>query len=73
VPLAQPPAQADFRKSALVSPGSELVVAEIDLDACLPGKERTFNFGKHRRPEAYGRLLAQKGVIEPEEPKVDSC
>ncbi|THH04722.1 hypothetical protein EW145_g5306 [Phellinidium pouzarii] len=46
----------------------ELVVADIDLDACLPGKERTFCFAKHRRPEHYGMIVSQKGVVEPAEP-----
>ena len=68
----------------------ELVVAEIDLDACLyayaalhadapfdsnlafyplrrPGKERTFCFAKHRRPEHYTAIATQKGVMEPAE------
>lgn len=46
----------------------ELVVATIDLDDCKQGKERTFNLGKHRRVEAYGRLVEQGGVEVPPEP-----
>ncbi|KAK4689304.1 N-carbamoyl-D-amino-acid hydrolase, partial [Tremellales sp. Uapishka_1] len=46
----------------------ELVVATIDLDECLQGKERTFNLGKHRRPEMYGDLVREGGVNEPPEP-----
>lgn len=46
--------------------GDELVVAEIDLDDCKPGKERTFNYGKHRRVETYGLITQQTGVVEPE-------
>lgn len=46
----------------------ELVVAEIDLDACTQGKERTFCFEKHRRTEWYGPIVDQKGVVAPEEP-----
>lgn len=46
--------------------GDELVVAEIDLDECRQGKERTFNYGKHRRVETYGLITAQTGVVEPE-------
>lgn len=46
----------------------ELVVADIDLDECNQGKERTFCFEKHRRIETYGRLVEQKGVVAPEEP-----
>ena len=46
----------------------ELVVAEIDLDACRMGQERTFDLKKHRRPECYGRLLSEGGVERPKEP-----
>ncbi|GAA5997121.1 uncharacterized protein JCM10292_006223 [Rhodotorula paludigena] len=46
----------------------ELVVAEIDLDACQQGKNKTFAFAKHRRPEHYGPICERVGVIEPEEP-----
>jgi predicted amidohydrolase len=45
--------------------GDELVIAEIDLDACKQGKERTFNLGKHRRPEMYGRIVDTLGVVPP--------
>ena len=44
----------------------ELVVAEIDLDECRQGKEKTFDFGRHRRIETYGLIDKQTGVIEPE-------
>ncbi|KAH8888434.1 n-carbamyl-d-amino acid amidohydrolase [Thozetella sp. PMI_491] len=43
----------------------ELLVATIDLAKCRRGKERVFNFDKHRRPEHYGRLVEQVGVQEP--------
>lgn len=46
--------------------GDELVVAEIDLAECRPGKERTFDYARHRRVEAYGLVTQQTGVIEPE-------
>ncbi|BGP37033.1 hypothetical protein JCM10450v2_000943 [Rhodotorula kratochvilovae] len=46
----------------------ELVVADIDLDACQQGKSKTFAFGKHRRIETYGLICSQTGVVEPEEP-----
>jgi predicted amidohydrolase len=42
----------------------ELIVAEIDLAACRRGKERVFNFEKHRRIEHYSRLLDQVGAKE---------
>ncbi|GAA5978992.1 hypothetical protein JCM5350_004197 [Sporobolomyces pararoseus] len=46
----------------------ELVVAEIDLDACQPGKTKTFAFEKHRRVEHYGLITSQTGVVKPQEP-----
>ncbi|GFZ52199.1 hypothetical protein JCM24511_09972 [Saitozyma sp. JCM 24511] len=48
--------------------GDELVVAEVDLDECLQGKESTFNLGKHRRVEMYDRLVEEGGVRPPPEP-----
>ena len=50
------------------SEDDELVVATIDLDDCKQGKERTFNLGRHRRPEMYGRLVETNGVVPPPEP-----
>ncbi|KAF2109728.1 carbon-nitrogen hydrolase [Lophiotrema nucula] len=63
--------------SAIVSPNGytiaqakgvddELVVAEIDLEDCRQGKEKTFDFDRHRRTEHYGLITSQTGVIEPE-------
>jgi Asp/Glu/hydantoin racemase/predicted amidohydrolase len=43
----------------------ELIVTECDLDRCLPGKNRTFDFARHRRTEHYGILTSQTGVVEP--------
>jgi predicted amidohydrolase len=43
--------------------GDELVVARCDLDWCIKYKETLFNFDKYRRPEVYGSITAQKGVI----------
>ncbi|KAF2773206.1 putative N-carbamoyl-D-amino acid hydrolase [Teratosphaeria nubilosa] len=43
----------------------ELVVAEIDLAECRQGKEKTFDFDRHRRIEAYGLINTQTGVVEP--------
>lgn len=45
--------------------GDEVIVADCDLDLCLPGKQRTFNFARHRRVEHYGLLTSQTGVVEP--------
>lgn len=44
--------------------GDELVVATVDLARCRKGKERVFDFGRHRRTEHYGVLLEQVGVRE---------
>lgn len=44
----------------------ELIVAEIDLSDCRPGKEKTFDFARHRRIETYGLISEQTGVVEPE-------
>ena len=43
--------------------GDELVVARCDLDWCARYKDTLFNFDKYRRPEVYGSITAQKGVI----------
>jgi len=44
----------------------EVIVAEIDLDACRQGKEKMFNFAAHRRPQWYGRIVEQVGAVAPE-------
>lgn len=46
--------------------GDELVVADIDLRDCRQGKEKTFDYSRHRRIETYGLIDKQTGVIEPE-------
>lgn len=46
--------------------GDELVVAEIDLAECRQGKEKTFDFARHRRVETYGLIGKQTGVEEVE-------
>jgi predicted amidohydrolase len=45
----------------------ELIVADVDLDATIFGKETMFDFARHRRIEHYGRITAQRGVIRPPE------
>ena len=42
-----------------------MIIADVDLDLCRPGKTRTFDFGRHRRVEHYARILEQTGVVEP--------
>jgi predicted amidohydrolase len=44
----------------------EIVFAEIDLEDCRQGKEKTFDFDRHRRIDQYGPITAQTGVEEPE-------
>jgi len=46
--------------------GDEIVFAEIDLEDCRQGKEKTFDFDRHRRVEQYGLIIEQTGVVEPE-------
>ena len=43
----------------------EIIVADCDLDACRQGKDKMFNFAAHRRPQWYGPITGQVGVIEP--------
>jgi N-carbamoyl-D-amino-acid hydrolase len=45
----------------------ELVVADCDLDATVFGKQTMFDFARHRRPEHYGRITSQVGVVLPPE------
>jgi predicted amidohydrolase len=63
--------------SCIVSPNGEIVaqakttadeviLAEVDFDACAQGKEKMFNFAQHRRPQHYGRIVEQVGAIAPE-------
>jgi predicted amidohydrolase len=44
----------------------ELIFAEIDLHDCRQGKEKTFDYARHRRIEMYGLIDKQTGVVEPE-------
>lgn len=46
--------------------GDEVIVADLGFDACRQGKEKMFNFAAHRRPEWYGPITGQVGVVEPE-------
>jgi len=47
--------------------GDEVIAADCDLDQCRQGKDKMFNFAQHRRPECYGAITGQAGVIEPAE------
>ncbi|MFT7648920.1 MAG: putative amidohydrolase [Candidatus Poriferisodalaceae bacterium] len=46
-----------------VTTGDELIVARCDLDWCRNYKETLFHFDTYRRPEVYGRITSQKGVV----------
>jgi predicted amidohydrolase len=43
----------------------ELITADCDLDMCALGRTTIFDFARHRRPEAYGRITAQTGSVAP--------
>lgn len=45
--------------------GDELAIARCDLDLCNSYKNTTFNFERHRRPEAYGLISSQRGAVVP--------
>lgn len=46
--------------------GDELICAEIDLSLCRQGKERTFDYARHRKIEAYNLITEQTGTAEPD-------
>lgn len=43
----------------------ELVTADCDLDLCTLGRTTIFAFDRHRRPEAYRRIVDQVGAVAP--------
>ena len=49
-----------------LSSDDELVVARCDLDWCARYKSTVFDFDRYRRPEMYGRITQQRGVIRPD-------
>lgn len=51
--------------AACSTKGDELAIARCDLDLCCSYKTTTFNFERHRRPEAYGLITGQRGAVEP--------
>ena len=46
--------------------GDELVIARCDLDWCAKYKGTLFDFDRYRRPEVYGRITGQRGVVLPD-------
>jgi predicted amidohydrolase len=45
--------------------GDEVIVADCDLDRCLQGKTKMFDFAAHRRPQWYGPITGQTGATPP--------
>ncbi len=43
----------------------ELITADCNLDQCQLGRTTVFDFERHRRPEAYGRITGQTGAVAP--------
>ena len=43
--------------------GDEVIVAVCDLDWCKNYKNTLFDFNRYRRPEVYGRITNQRGVV----------
>ena len=41
----------------------ELIFAKCDLEWCARYKGTLFDFDRYRRPEVYGNITAQRGVI----------
>lgn len=52
--------------AACSTKGDELAIARCDLDLCNSYKRTTFNFAKHRRPEAYRMIVERRGAVAPE-------
>lgn len=46
-----------------ITTGDELIVARCNLDWCHNYQNTVFHFDTYRRPEVYGRIVEQKGVI----------
>jgi predicted amidohydrolase len=45
--------------------GDEVILADVDFDACRQGKEKMFNFAAHRRPQWYGMITERVGAEPP--------
>jgi len=52
--------------AACSTKGDELAIARCDLDLCNSYKNTTFNFAKHRRPEAYRMIVERRGAVAPQ-------
>jgi predicted amidohydrolase len=51
--------------AACSTEGDELAIARCDLDLTLSYKNTTFNFAKHRQPQAYGLIVERTGALPP--------
>lgn len=51
--------------AACSTKGDELAIARCDLDLCHSYKSTTFNFARHRRPDAYRLITERRGAIAP--------
>ena len=51
--------------AACTTEGDELAIARCDLDLTLSYKNTTFNFARHRQPQAYGLIVERTGAIPP--------
>jgi predicted amidohydrolase len=47
--------------------GDELVIVGCDLDACTRYKTTVFDFERYRRPELYGSIAQQRGIVRPDD------
>ena len=45
--------------------GDEIIIADCDLDRCLQGKSKMFDFAAHRLPAWYGPITGQIGAVAP--------
>ena len=48
-----------------VTEDDELIVARCDMDLGKSYKTSTFNFARHREPQAYGLIVERKGAVSP--------
>jgi len=53
--------------AACTTEGDELAIARCDLDLGLSYRKTTFNFARHRQPQAYGLIVERTGAIPPPE------
>jgi predicted amidohydrolase len=51
--------------AACATEGDELAIARCDLDLTLSYKNTTFNFARHRQPQAYRLIVERTGAIPP--------